>query len=363
MTDAPSSPKAVTLNSTIDKLKSVTNGNHSHSSSETRSPRSKDVPKVVDFLNSTVVDGFSYKQFKRLNRRQDARELSKNNEQWTTQTGKQRYDVNRYTDIVPYDSTRVVLKSGLDVRNCEKDDYINASYVYTPKRTRQYIAAQGPLENTVDQFWRMVWDNISTTPANSMSTIIMLTQITENDMEKCAYYWPEHIDACFEVPFRDRQLEKTLIVKLVSQKMVPEGDCTVSAIELYVRDPDQRQETPKYQVKHLLYNGWLDMSVPLSTDTFLNYFQLFHRYHTSEAPPIVHCTAGVGRTGVFIALDYLLTTVPRMTSEEILNDPVFETVDELRNWRGSMVIRPSQLEYIYTLFREIALADKVSLEG
>jgi protein-tyrosine phosphatase len=366
MADTPSSPKSTiqkSLNKTIDRIKSVANGKHSRSSSEPLSPRSKDNPAVVNFLNSTVGDRFSYKQLRRLNRRQDTRESNENDERWTIETGKRRYDVNRYTDIVPYDATRVILESGLDGKNCAKDDYINASYVYTPKHTRRYIAAQGPLENTVDQFWRMVWDNISTTQADSMSTIIMLTQVTENDIEKCAHYWPEQVDGNFEIPFRDRQSEKTLVVKLASQQKVPEADCTVSTIELYARDPNQRQETPVYQVRHLLYNGWRDMSVPLSTNTFLNYFQLFHKYHTSEALPIVHCTAGVGRTGVFIALDYLLTAVPHMTSEEILNDPVFETVDELRNWRGSMVIKSSQLEYIYTLFRETVLTDETSLEG
>ena len=269
------------------------------------------------------------------------------------ETGRQRYDVNRYIDVIPYDSTRVVLQLVGNNHKDKKDDYINASYVYTPKRTRRYIATQGPLENTVEQFWRMVWENISTSKPDTVSTIIMLTRVVEGGIEKCFPYWPGQVEADFEILYQDKQ---SIIVKLIDQEKVEESDCTVSTIQIYLRDPNQ-QSTPIYHVKHLLYNGWRDMSVPTSTETFLDYFQLFHKYHTSDASPIVHCTAGIGRTGVFIALDYLFTAVPHMTVEEIQSDPVFDTVEELRSWRTSMVCRPSQLEYIYTLFREMVLTD------
>ena len=181
----------------------------------------------------------------------------------------------------------------------------------------------------------------------------MLTRVTEGGMEKCTHYWPEKVEADFEIPYQD---EQSIVVTLVDQEKVEESDCTVSTIQIYLRDLNQ-QSSPQYQVKHLLYNGWRDMSVPTSTETFLNYFQLFHKYHTSDASPIVHCTAGIGRTGVFITLDSLFTKIPQMTAEEIQSDPVFETVDELRSWRTSMVCRPSQLEFIYTIFREMVLAD------
>jgi protein-tyrosine phosphatase len=207
----------------------------------------------------------------------------------------------------------------------------------------------------------MVWENVSTSQPDSVSVIIMLTRVAEGGVEKCAHYWPNGVGSEFEMPHGDSLSSNSLVIKLADSEKVEESDCTVNTIELYVRDQDQ-QSSPRYQIKHMLYNGWRDMSVPTSTETFLNYFQLFHRYHTSDALPIVHCTAGIGRTGVFIALDYLFVAIPHMTVEEILNDPVFETVDELRHWRTSMVCRSSQIEYIYTLFRTMVLADDPIVE-
>lgn len=185
----------------------------------------------------------------------------------------------------------------------------------------------------------------------------MLTQLTEGGSEKCAQYWPKLVQSELEVPCGDSNPAQMLVVRLVDQEDMADSDCIVNTIELSLRD-SSGQTTQQRQIKHLLYNGWQDMSVPSSPEKLLNYFQLFHKYHTSEAPPVVHCTAGIGRTGVFISLDYLFTTVPHMASEEILMDPVFDTVDELRNWRTQMVCRVSQLEFIYTLFREIVLSDE-----
>jgi protein-tyrosine phosphatase len=366
MMNSPSSTKSEIqklLSSTRDKTTVVANGSPSQSSStpppeipKGRLPPSQD-PSVIAFIKSTINEKYIYKQFKQLSRRQHERELSRNDDRWTIQTGRYRTDVNRYTDVIPYDSTRVILRSSCQNSNVQNDDYINASYVYTPKRSRRYIATQGPLENTVHQFWTMVWDHVSPTPPSETSTIIMLTQLTEGGSEKCAQYWPKRVESEFEIPCPDTTLPQSLVIRLVEREDRTESDCTVSTIELFLRDSDG-QNTQQHQIKHLLYNGWQDMSVPSSPDKLLNYFQLFRKYHTSEAPPIVHCTAGIGRTGVFIALDYLFTAVPHMTSEEILKDPVIETVDELRNWRTQMVCRVSQLEFIYTLFREMVLSEE-----
>lgn len=348
------------LGGTLDKSKTVVNGSHAQHPSQTSRP--KDNPSVLAFLNSATGERYAQKQFKRLTRRQNEREASGGEGRWTMEVGKHRYDVNRYADVFPYDSSRVVLKSEGNSRQSRKDDYINASYVYAPRRARRYIATQGPLENTIESFWRMVWENISTGQPDSVSTIIMLTRVVQDGVEKCAHYWPNHVGNEFEIPYRDTDSTKTLVVKLVNQEKVQESDCTVSTLQLHIRDSNQ-QQSPLYEVKHLLYNGWRDMSVPASTETFLNFFQLFHKYHTSEVSPVVHCTAGIGRTGVFIALDYLFTAVRHMSVEEIMGDPVFETVNELRSWRMSMACRVSQLEYIYTLFREMVLADGPLLES
>jgi len=318
-----------------------------------------DDPAVASFLRATAHERYAHRQFKALAGRQHERESNESDDpRWSMEIGRRRADVNRYSDVIPYDASRVIVKSGLTHTGTVEDDYINASYVYSPRNTRRYIATQGPMENTVDQFWRMVWENVSTGRSDTVATIIMLTRVIEGGVEKCAHYWPRD-GQVLHIPYRDGSARKTLIVRSNAQETVSEADCTVTTITLFTHNPDDEAgKSPQYEVKHLLYNGWRDMSVPDSAETFLNFFQLFHRYHTSDASPVVHCTAGIGRTGVFIALDYLFSRALEMSASEIANDPVFETVDELRNWRTLMVCRVSQLEYIYTLFRGMILAEQ-----
>src|SRR5271170_5902706 len=242
MMNGPSSTKSVIrklLSSTRDKPTVVANGSPSQSSStpppeipKGRLPPSQD-PSVIAFIKSTINEKYIYKQFKQLSGRQHERELSRNDDRWTIQTGRYRTDVNRYTDVIPYDSTRVVLGSACQTSNVQSDDYINASYVYTPKRSRRYIAAQGPLENTIHQFWTMVWDHVSPTPSSATSTIIMLTQLTEGGSEKCAQYWPQRVESEFEIPCPDTTSPQLLVVKLVDQQDMAESDCTVSTIDVF----------------------------------------------------------------------------------------------------------------------------------
>jgi protein tyrosine phosphatase len=202
------------------------------------------------------------------------------------------------------------------------------------------------MPKTVDAFWKMMWENLQGTKEDAVSTIIMLTQCVEGYVEKCTRYWPRTTEP-LEIPYSS----STLTVYLLEQENITSADCTINTIALSL------DSGPKYTVKHMLYNGWRDMSIPLSTETFLDYFALYRKFHTSGAAPVVHCSAGIGRTGVFVALDYLFEKVPTMTAEEVLKDPVFEIVDEMRKGRMNMVYRASQLEYIYMLFREMILGD------
>jgi protein tyrosine phosphatase len=323
-----------------------------------RTSSAADSTSLQKFLDSTVGVNFSQRQFKRLGKRQEQREMfgdRNGGNPWTTETGRYHDGRNRYQDILPYNSTRVALKPRVDGTDIQGryQDYINASYVSTPNGT-QYIATQGPIIETIKDFWRMVWDRVSTTQPDMSSTIIMLTQLSEGRQEKCVKYWPEPIGAERQVHDRDErgEIQNTLVVRLAQQEKVKEADCLVSTIELFARGP-QGNEGPRHQVKHLHYYGWRDHSIPDSTETFLKYFQLYRQYHTSDAPPVVHCSAGIGRTGVFIALDYLFTAVPNMSMEEILKDPVFNTVDQMRKGRMLLVYKPTQLEYMYALFRDM----------
>src|SRR6266496_267961 len=201
------SSRGAAIQRILSKSKAVSNGSHAqpHLPNQSQSSRPKDNASVVAFLNSTNNERFIQKQFKRLGRQQYERELNQKEGRWTMEIGRHRYDVNRYTDVIPYDSARVVLRSGGNDTNNNKDDYINASYVYTPKRSRRYIATQGPLENTVEHFWRMIWENISNSKPDTVSTIIMLTRVTEGGVEKCTHYWPEQVEVDYEIPYQDEQ--------------------------------------------------------------------------------------------------------------------------------------------------------------
>jgi protein tyrosine phosphatase len=298
----------------------------------------KENAEVKSFLNATLSEKFSQKQFRRLAKRQDEREFDPESDKYTMEIARQNRSLNRYTDVSPYDSSRVTISS-------DDDDYVNASYIRTPHRT--YIATQAPLPNTVSAFWKMMWENIQGTKEDTVSTIIMLTQCVEGAVEKCTRYWPRAVQH-LEIPYNS----STLKVYLLEQENIESADCTINTIALCL------DSGPKFTVKHMLYNGWRDMSIPLSTKTFLDYFTLYREFHTSEAAPVIHCSAGIGRTGVFIALDYLFEKVPTMTVEEVLKDPVFEIVDEMRKGRMSMVYKAAQLDYIYMLFREMILGEQ-----
>ena len=349
------------LENTLHRPKALSNGGqNSHippqPSTVIASSSTKLDQSVLDFLESTAQPTYVRKKFKQLAQHQYEREVKNPEGRWRLDAGQTFVDHNRYADVIPYESTRVILGSE-DEENTGpiEKNYINASYVHTPGGTRRYIATQGPLVETVDRFWKMVWENVSSTNPESVSTIVMLTQTDEAGIEKSAQYWPIGVNHEFVFPYQSDEL----VVKLLDQQHSQEADCTISTLQLFLRHGDGR----KFTVKHLLYNGWRDMSVPFSNETFLNFFQLYWNSHTSEAAPVVHCSAGIGRTGVFIALDYLFSAVPKMTKEEILKDPVFETVDQLRHARGTMVARASQLEYIYTLFRDMVLVDEALVEG
>lgn len=309
--------------------------------------------RMAEFLDSVVDLEFIQDQFNELDRLQNAREMQKETKH-THRDGQIAYPfgLNRYTNILPYDHSRIrLIPTDESLRHSA--DYINASEVYTPGKTRRYIATQGPRDNTINDFWRMVWDNVSPSQPDTVSTIIMLTQLKEGQRHKCSQYWPDSIGADHQVPYRTQDDEDiSLVVRLVSQENKDEADVVISTLELFTESRGV-SSSPSYTIKHMLYKGWKDMDVPESNETFLNYFRLYRQLHASSAAPIVHCSAGCGRTGVFIALDYLFTVVPTMSQTEILADPVFETVDDMRTWRGNMVFRSEQLHYIYELFREI----------
>lgn len=226
---------------------------------------------------------------------------------------------NRYKSIVPYDHCRVVLRS-----SDPGADYINASHVDGYRSPYFFIAAQGPLPGTVLDFWQMIWQE-------KVSTIVMLTGLVEQNKPKCEQYWPE-----------GEQAYGGLAVTLSS---------TWAASGLVTRTFRLQQAgspVPRH-VKQFHYLLWPDHGVPSNPARLLQLVEMVNK-RAAEAPVgpvLVHCSAGIGRTGTFIALDFLL----KMARAEGSVD-VFRCVQSLREQRVSMVQTTEQYAFLYEVLLE-----------
>ncbi|KFQ55990.1 Receptor-type tyrosine-protein phosphatase kappa, partial [Nestor notabilis] len=226
---------------------------------------------------------------------------------------------NRYKSIIPYDHCRVVLQPS-DTGN----GYINASYVDSYQSPRFFIAAQGPLPGTVMDFWQMVWQE-------KTSVIVMLTGLVEQNKTKCEQYWPDHeqVYGDFTVTLNNTRTTTGLVTRIFS---LQKAGCALPRV-----------------VEQLHYLLWPDHGVPRNSAQLLCLVDVVNK-RTSEAPAgpvVVHCSAGIGRTGTFIALDFLL----KMGKAEGKVD-VFHCVQRLREQRVSMVQTKEQYTFLYEVVLE-----------
>uniref|UniRef100_A0AAR2LND1 Protein-tyrosine-phosphatase n=1 Tax=Pygocentrus nattereri TaxID=42514 RepID=A0AAR2LND1_PYGNA len=224
---------------------------------------------------------------------------------------------NRYTNILPYDFSRVKL---ISMHNDEGSDYINANYIPGYKSPREYIATQGPLPETRNDFWKMVLQQNS-------HVIVMLTQCNERRRVKCDHYWP----------FTDEPVSYgEITVEMLSESESPEW--TIRNFRLGYADETQ-------DVLHFNYTSWPDHGVPTvnAIESILQFVQIVRQQvNRTKGPVIVHCSAGVGRTGTFIALDRLMQHIREHEYADILG-----MVSEMRSHRLSMVQTEEQYVFIH----------------
>ncbi|GAB1291493.1 Receptor-type tyrosine-protein phosphatase H [Apodemus speciosus] len=190
---------------------------------------------------------------------------------------------NRYRNVLPYDWSRVPLQP---LQEEPGSDYINASFMPGLWSPKEFIATQGPLPHTVSDFWRMVWEQQS-------HTLVMLTNCIESGRVKCEHYWPLDDQPCVH-----GQLRVTLMSEEVTENW------TVRHLQLF-----HMKEQQTLTVRQFHYSAWPDHGVPYSPDSLLAFQKVLRQWldQTMDGgPPIVHCSAGVGRTGTLIALDVLL---------------------------------------------------------
>nr|XP_042706402.1 receptor-type tyrosine-protein phosphatase delta isoform X42 [Chrysemys picta bellii] len=225
---------------------------------------------------------------------------------------------NRLVNIMPYESTRVCLQP---IRGVEGSDYINASFIDGYRQQKAYIATQGPLAETTEDFWRMLWEHNST-------IVVMLTKLREMGREKCHQYWPAERSARYQYFVVDPMAEYNMPQYILREFKVTDA-----------RDGQSRT------VRQFQFTDWPEQGVPKSGEGFIDFIGQVHKTKEQfgqDGPISVHCSAGVGRTGVFITLSIVLE---RMRYEGVVD--IFQTVKMLRTQRPAMVQTEDQYQFGY----------------
>ncbi|XP_056881318.1 receptor-type tyrosine-protein phosphatase epsilon isoform X5 [Takifugu flavidus] len=229
---------------------------------------------------------------------------------------------NRVLQIIPYDFNRVILSMR---RGQEFTDYVNASFIDGYRQKDYYIATQGPLPHTVDDFWRMVWEW-------KCHSIVMLTQLQEREQDKCCQYWPAEDSVAYgdyKVELKGDTLCDTFSLRDLVLTFVPEKQTRV--------------------IRHFHFHGWPEVGIPSEGKGMIDIIASVQRQQQQSGnhPIVVHCSAGAGRTGTFIALSNILE---RVKAEGLLD--VFQTVKSLRMQRPHMVQTVEQYDFCYRVVQD-----------
>ena len=269
---------------------------------------------------------------------------------------KQNLHYNRYQNIYPYDYNRIILQTPV-----AESDYINGSYITGEKSVRRFVpkhlassnssdlslfsninflATQGPLQKTGDQHWQAIYEN-------KVDIIIMLTKVIEGTKEKCKEYWP----SSGALPIRSGRFE----VSNNDEEKLRDG---VIRRDFLVMDCESQALNCEKEVIQFQYLDWPDLGVPEDSDFLIKVVNdireiiLEDKSRKDKFTILVHCSAGVGRTGTFLALyklmeevDEILKTKGSSTEAQTIN--IFNVVLSLRSKRVEMVQTWGQYKYLY----------------
>ncbi|XP_044056647.1 protein tyrosine phosphatase receptor type Fa isoform X5 [Siniperca chuatsi] len=225
---------------------------------------------------------------------------------------------NRLVNILPFESTRVCLQP---IRGVEGSDYINASFIDGYRQQKAYMATQGPLAETTEDFWRMLWEHNST-------IVVMLSKLREMGREKCHQYWPAERSARYQYFVVDPMAEYNMPQYILREFKVTDA-----------RDGQSRT------IRQFQFTDWPEQGVPKTGEGFIDFIGQVHKTKEQfgqDGPITVHCSAGVGRAGVFITLSIVLE---RMRYEGVVD--LFQTVKTLRTQRPAMVQTEDQYQLCY----------------
>ncbi|XP_048243456.1 uncharacterized protein LOC124125203 isoform X2 [Haliotis rufescens] len=237
---------------------------------------------------------------------------------------------NRFRGYYPYDYNRVILQDAGD-----GGDYINASYLDGYKRDRRYIAAQGPYNSqVVVDFWRMIWKE-------ECRTVVMVTGLVEGGKVKCLRYWPE----------KGTKTYGDVMVTMVSETRLSNYTITKLSVE-------SKKECKKRDVHHLNFTSWPDHGVP-DTAALLDFMWRTEAISGQQTEPIVvHCSAGIGRTGTYIAIESL---VEQAKSEDVVD--VVSFVSNMRGQRKNMIQTEEQYLFVYQAVARAVTEGDTSLDA
>ncbi|XP_066538358.1 protein tyrosine phosphatase receptor type Ma isoform X4 [Hoplias malabaricus] len=236
---------------------------------------------------------------------------------------------NRYGNIIAYDHSRVRLQA---LEGEQSSDYINANYIDGYHRPNHYIATQGPMQETVYDFWRMVWQE-------NTATIVMVTNLVEVGRVKCCKYWPD-----------DTEIYRDMKVTLIETQLLSEYVIRTFAVE-------KRGAHEIREIRQFHFTGWPDHGVPYHATGLLGFIRRVKSKNPANAGPmVVHCSAGAGRTGCFIVIDIMLDMAEREGVVDIYN-----CVRELRSRRVNMVQTEEQYVFIHDAILEACLCGDTTI--
>ncbi|RKP30216.1 receptor/non-receptor type protein-tyrosine phosphatase, partial [Metschnikowia bicuspidata] len=245
---------------------------------------------------------------------------------------------NRYSNVLPWDRTRVKLETLLG-----GSDYINALFLRLADKT--YIATQGPIPPTIHHFWAMCFNQAVKDNVNTI-LIVMLTPLVEHDIVKCAQYWPTADEPVMRL---GAGLKKENLaygdLKLKWRASEQKEHFMVSRFSL-------TSGSVSKTVLHYYYGEWVDAMPPSRMGPLAALVQEIDRARKAcpGLVPVIHCSAGVGRTGTLVAYDYF-TGLKLLPHSE---DPVFETILALREQRMMMIQTLQQYHFLYGVVEDIA---------
>ncbi|XP_049590190.1 receptor-type tyrosine-protein phosphatase T isoform X3 [Syngnathus scovelli] len=248
---------------------------------------------------------------------------------WETAKKDDNRNKNRYGNIIAYDHTRVRLQP---VDGEPLSDYINANFIDGYHRPRHYIATQGPMQETVRDFWRMVWQENS-------ASIVMVTNLVEVGRVKCVRYWPDETEVYGDV-------------KVTLVETDPLAEYVVRTFTVQKKGHHELRELRQFH-----FTSWPDHGVPCYATGMLGFIRQVKFLNPPDAGPIVaHCSAGAGRTGCFVAVDIMLD----MAENEGVVD-VFNCIRELRSQRVNMVQTEEQYVFVHDAILEACLCGNTAI--